>query len=169
MLTTVPPSVIQLSRQCGILKISQPYRPPRPVTGIALPTFLQYLDLHMSRSVVISETTVWGPLSCTINMIKLRYMSIVPVRNALPRVAAGRFNYCVPLTNVKCHTPTIHILCPRGSACEDTCYCSIFSYHSGNEGHVLRAVYSMGHSDFERGHIEVRLLKNYKVSAPVIR
>jgi hypothetical protein len=35
-LTTLPPSVSRLSRQCGILNILQLYRPPRPIMGIAL-------------------------------------------------------------------------------------------------------------------------------------
>jgi hypothetical protein len=34
-LKTSPPSVSRMSRQCGILNISQPYRTPQPVKGIA--------------------------------------------------------------------------------------------------------------------------------------
>jgi hypothetical protein len=35
-LTTLPPSVSRLSRQCAILNIPQPYRSSWPVTGISL-------------------------------------------------------------------------------------------------------------------------------------
>jgi hypothetical protein len=39
-LTTSLPPVSQLSKQCGILNISDTYRPPQPVTGIALNLYM---------------------------------------------------------------------------------------------------------------------------------
>jgi hypothetical protein len=52
---TLPLSVSRLATQCGILSISQPYRRPRPVTGIALLFFSYYFVLVDKRQAVYAE------------------------------------------------------------------------------------------------------------------
>jgi protein tyrosine phosphatase len=48
-LTTLLPSMSRLSKQCGILNISEPYRPPWPVMGIVLLFVYSYITYYNSN------------------------------------------------------------------------------------------------------------------------
>jgi hypothetical protein len=50
--TNSPPSVSQFYRKCGILNISQSYRPLWPITGIVLLYFIRSLICIIIKSMV---------------------------------------------------------------------------------------------------------------------
>jgi hypothetical protein len=85
--------VSRLSRQCEILNFSQPHRPPRPVTGIAL-----LLLLHFS---VILLATHWQHLLKTLYIDYARNVSLF----SLPYVYGSLVAFDFGLEAITRHIP----------------------------------------------------------------